>query len=315
MPRTVAVTGAMGFIGSHLVRQLVDSGYRVRVLTRRLPVHPAYGARPVAAVIGDIEDSQALSELLRGADAVIHAAGLVKAPNRESFFAVNAAGTRHIVQTARAQAAPLRFILLSSLAAREPQLSAYAASKRAAETTLTQGAGGLSWNIVRPPAVYGPGDREILPFFRAALRGVIPIPGGVDNRLSMMHVMDLVRSVQAVMEDEATEGATLEIDDGKEGGYGWPELARIVGETLGTHPKLVRIPRFALYTVGFVNELSMRLGRPTAMLTRDKSREICHPDWVSRVDPLRLPASWRPSVPLESGFADTLAWYRRERWL
>lgn len=315
MSRTVAVTGATGFIGSHLVRQLVDGGYRVRVLTRRLPVHPVYGARPVAAVIGDIDDSQALSELLRGADAVIHAAGLVKAPNREAFFAVNAAGTRHIVEAARAQAAPLRFILLSSLAAREPQLSAYAASKRAAETTLTQGAGGLSWNIVRPPAVYGPGDREILPFFRAALRGVIPIPGGVDNRLSMIHVRDLSEVVKVILEDEAVEGATLEVDDGKEGGYGWRELARIAGETLGTRPKLIRIPRPALHAVGFINELSMRLGRPTAMLTRDKAREICHPDWVSRVDSHRLPTSWRPSVRLESGFADTLAWYRRERWL
>lgn len=315
MSRTVAVTGATGFIGSHLVRQLADAGYQVRVLTRRLPLHPIYGARPIAAVIGDIGDPQALSELLRGADAVIHAAGLVKAPSRETFFAVNAAGTRRVVDAARAQAAPLRFILVSSLAAREPQLSAYAASKRAAETALTHGAGGLSWSIVRPPAVYGPGDRETLSLFRAAASGIMPAPARAQARFSMLYVSDLTNALQVMLEQEGMEGATLEIDDGREGGYGWPDLARAAGAALGTRPKLISIPYAALYGIGLINEFRMRLGGPAVMLSRDKAREIYHPDWVCRGESLPPRTGWRPRVTLEAGFGETLSWYRRERWL
>jgi nucleoside-diphosphate-sugar epimerase len=313
--RTVAITGATGFIGGHLVQRLVDAGYRVRVLTRRLPVHPIYGDRPIEAVIGGLGDADSLRALLRGADAVVHAAGLVKAPSRAAFFAVNAAGTRAVVEAARAQPTPLRFILLSSLAAREPQLSAYAASKRAAETALSHAGGGLAWSIIRPPAVYGPGDRETLAFFRAAARGLIPAPSGAQARLSMIHVSDLAGAIETILESEAAVEATLEVDDGKPGGYGWAELARIVGAALGTKPRLVRVPRPVLQAIGAINELSGALTGRTPMLTRGKAREICHPDWSCRNSAIRKITSWEPLIPLDAGFAETIAWYRAEGWL
>lgn len=315
MPRTVAVTGATGFIGSHLVQRLVDAGYRVRVLTRRLPVHPIYGDRPIEAVIGSLDDSDSLRTLLRGADAVVHAAGLVKAPSRAAFFAVNAAGTRALAEAARAQPTPLRFILLSSLSAREPQLSAYAASKRAGETALSHAGGGLAWSIIRPPAVYGPGDRETLTFFRAAARGLIPAPSDVRARLSMIHVSDLVGAIEAVLEAEATVEATLEVDDGTPGGYGWPDLARGAGAALGTTPRLIRVPKPLLQAIGTINEIGGVLTGRSPMLTRGKVREICHPDWSCRDQAIRRLTSWEPLIPLAPGFAETIAWYRSERWL
>ncbi len=315
MPRTVAVTGATGFIGSHLVRRLADAGYRVRVLTRRLPVHPIYGDRPIEAVIGSLDDAGSLQALLRGADAVVHAAGLVKAPSRAAFFAVNAAGTRALVEAARAQPTPLRFILLSSLSAREPQLSAYAASKRAGETALTHAGGGLAWSIIRPPAVDGPGDREILAFFRAAMRGLIPAPGDIRARLSMIHVSDLAGAIEAVLEAGSTEGATLEVDDGTPGGYGWPDLARSAAAVLGTTPRLIRVPKPLLQAVGTLNEFGGTLTGRSPMLTRGKVREICHPDWSCRDQAIRQLTAWAPLVPLETGFAETVAWYRAAGWL
>lgn len=315
MARTVAVTGATGFIGSHLVQRLVDAGYRVRVLTRRLPVSRIYGARPIEAVIGGLDDADSLGALLRGADAVVHAAGLIKAPSRAAFFAVNAAGTRQMVEAARAQSTPLRFVLLSSLAAREPQLSAYAASKRAAETALSYAGGGLAWSIIRPPAVYGPGDRETLAFFRAAARGLIPAPSSVRARLSMIHVSDLVSAIEAVLEADTAVEATLEVDDGHPGGYGWPELARIVGAALGARPRLVRIPCPVLKAIGTANELGGALSGRTPMLTRGKAREICHPDWSCRDRAISQLTRWEPRVALEAGFAETIGWYRAEGWL
>lgn len=315
MGRTVAVTGATGFIGSHLVRHLADAGYRVRVLTRRLPVHPIYGDRPIEAVIGDLEDAASLRRLLAGADAAVHAAGLVKAPSRDAFFAVNAVGVRRIVEVARDLPAPLRFVLVSSLAAREPQLSDYAASKRAGETALTHAGGGLAWSILRPPAVYGPGDRETLAFFRAALRGRIPAPGSIQTRLSMIHVSDLVAAIQAILEAEATVGATLEADDGWPGAYRWEDLAAAAGSVLGTRPKLIRIPRLGLQALGTFNELVGTLSGQTPMLTRGKVREICHPDWTCRDGTLRELTEWRPRKTIEAGFAETIEWYRAEGWL
>lgn len=315
MGRTVAVTGATGFVGSHLVRHLADAGYGVRVLTRRLPVHPIYGDRPIEAVIGALDDADSLRALLAGADAVIHAAGLVKAPSRDAFFAVNAVGVRRVVDAARDLATPVRFILVSSLAAREPQLSDYAASKRAGETALAHGGGGLAWSIVRPPAVYGPGDRETLAFFRAAVRGRIPAPGSAQSRLSMLHVSDLAGAIHAILEAEATVGETLEVDDGRPGAYGWDDLANAAGAALGRRPRLIRIPRLALQAFGMLNELSGTVSGRTPMLTRGKAREICHPDWTCRDHSLRQLTPWSSQKTIEAGFAETIDWYRAAGWL
>lgn len=315
MPRTVAVTGATGFIGGHLVRQLVDSGYRVRVLTRRLPVSQLLDGRSVEAVIGGLKDQDSLRELLAGADAVVHAAGLIKAPSREAFFAVNVAGVRRLIEASGRHASPLRVILLSSLAAREPQLSDYAASKRAGETALTQAAGGLAWTVIRPPVVYGPGDRETLAFFRAVKRGLVPVPASDGARISMIHVEDLASAIIAVMTAESTVGATLEIDDGQAGGYSWDQLVGAAGAALGVKPRLARIPRYALGAVGHASRLFGAATGRAPMLTPGKVREICHPDWACRDRRVADLPGWRPARPLAAGFAETVGWYRAAGWL
>lgn len=315
MRRTVAVTGATGFIGSHIVRQLADAGYRVRVLARRLPVHPVYAERPVEAVFGSLGEAASLRALLAGADAVVHCAGLVKARSREQFFEVNAAGVRLVAEAARAQAAPVRFLLLSSLAAREPQLSDYAASKRAGETALTQAGGALAWTIIRPPAVYGPGDHETLTFFRAAQRSVVAVPGARSSRFSLIYASDLARSVHKTLESGATVGTTFEVDDGRSGGYSWEDLAAAAGAALGTRPNLIRIPRPALQAFAFFNEWGSALGSKAPMLTRGKAREISHPDWTCRDRTLTQITGWKPQVEIEAGFAETVSWYRDAGWL
>src|SRR5262250_3040317 len=140
MPGTVAVTGATGFIGSHVVARLAKLGWRVRLLTRRLPVGPILAGSRFTAVIGSLSDADAIGELIRGSDAVVHCAGLIKAIRPEDFFAINAAATGRLAAAAAALPQPPRFVLLSSLAAREPEVSAYAASKLAGETALAKAA-------------------------------------------------------------------------------------------------------------------------------------------------------------------------------
>ena len=181
MTRTVAVTGATGFIGSHVVGRLGRAGWRVRILTRRVPASAQFADVAVEAVIGTLEDGRAVARLVRGADAVVHAAGRIKARSHAEFFAANATGTRLLVEAAIAAGHRPRFVLLSSIAARQPQVSDYAASKLAGEAELTRLDDELPWSILRPPAVYGPGDRETLAFFRALRMGVAMRAAGVER--------------------------------------------------------------------------------------------------------------------------------------
>src|SRR5262245_45009907 len=138
MARTVAVTGATGFIGSHVVGRLGRTGWQVRILTRRVPANAQFANIPIDAVIGTLEDGHAVAHLVRGADAIVHAAGRIKARSHAEFFAANATGTRLLVEAAIAAGNRPRFVLLSSIAARQPQISDYAASKLAAEAELTR---------------------------------------------------------------------------------------------------------------------------------------------------------------------------------
>lgn len=174
----IAITGATGFVGRRLVRALVDAGYNVRALARRRPPPDGHDLPAVTWITGSLEDEPALDVLLQDAFAVVHCAGAIKARDRDGFFAANVAGTRRLAAHAAAKANPPRLIYISSLAAREPRLSSYAASKRAAEQALVPFQDALRTVILRPPGVYGPGDLETLRIFRLAAHGWFFAPWG-----------------------------------------------------------------------------------------------------------------------------------------
>ena len=218
--RTLAVTGGTGFVGAHLLRLALDQGYDVRALTR--------GWKPpedeIAWVDGALDRPDSLVKLCTGADAVIHIAGAINAPHRADFETVNAGGTAGVVDAAR-KAGVRRFIHFSSLAAREPELSAYGWSKMKSEKLVA--ASGLNWTILRPPAVYGPGDKETLELFRMARRGVVALPPR--GHFSVIHVEDLCRLVLALLDEPDTWGETYEPDDGRVGGWEHRHFARTLG--------------------------------------------------------------------------------------
>jgi nucleoside-diphosphate-sugar epimerase len=316
MARTVAVTGATGFVGSHIVGHLDRAGWRVRILTRRLPVSPHYGDAAVEAVIGTLEDGPAVVHLVRDVDAVVHAAGKIKARSHAEFFAANATGTRLVVEAAIATGRRPRFLLISSLAARRPQISDYAASKLAGEAELTRlDDGALPWSILRPPAVYGPGDRETLTFFRALRLGIAMLPPARDSRLSLMHVGDLAAAVVAALGSTSIDSRTFEIDDGHSGGYSWDDLVGTAARHLGLRPLRLRIPGPLLQAFAQANAAVHQVTGGTAMLTPGKAREFLHRDWTSRDHALTAATSWQPTVGIDKGFAETIAWYRRHHWL
>lgn len=308
MSRLVAVTGATGFVGTHLVAALARRGCRVRLLIRRWSPVPSLAGVEAEIVLGDLADKAALRRLVDGADTVIHAAGLIKARAPADFMTVNRDGTARL--SALAPEAP--FVLLSSLAAREPQLSAYAESKRAAEQVVAARTG--SWLAVRAPAVYGPGDRETLAYFKAAARGLAPRPKGAGARLSLIHVEDLAEALVRIVE-APPPASVYEIDDGREGGYAYGDMAAAAAAALGRSVRSVPVPRAAMEIVGWANGLRHAMGGTAQILTQAKVRELFHPDWAVHDRRLAATIGFRPRYDLKAGFRDTILWYRQNKWL
>ena len=312
MPGTIALTGGTGFIGQHLIRRLSAAGWEVRALTRRPgAIATAPGIIPLE---GALDQTAALDRLVEGVTAVIHCAGLVKARSRAGFDAVNVTGTANLLTAALAQPAPPKFLHISSIAAREPALSDYAASKRASEAVLEAAAGALNWQVLRPPAVYGPGDTMTLPLFRQFSWGLALLPSR-QGRFSLLHVEDLADGVSALLEADVASGQIMELDDGRAGGYGWPEVTAAAGASLGKSIRSYAVPRPLLRTLAAVGTgLSLACGR-TPILTQGKINEITHPDWVCRHNRLDALTPWRPRIGIDEGFAGTISWYKSQGWI
>jgi nucleoside-diphosphate-sugar epimerase len=313
MKGLVAVTGGSGFIGRRIVHRLAEDGWRVRALVRR----PDSGLSDIGAetVHGTLEDAASACALADSADVVVHCAGAIRAPNQETFVQINRDGTLRIAQAIIAQPRPPRLLLMSSLAARAPELSAYAASKRMAEDAVRQVLGGQAdFCIVRPPAVYGPGDRATLPIFRQIQRGLLLVPTG-DTRFSLLYVEDVAEIVAHLLEAPSWNGEVIEPDDGR-GGYCWTDLARIAGDHLHRRVRTVPLPWLALWLPAAIAELMGAVLKRAPMITLGKLRELYHADWVCQATSgTLLLAGLPPRVAFDNGFAATLAWYKERQWL
>jgi len=300
---TIAVTGATGFVGQTLIGLALEQGLAVQALTRR----PRVSTSAVRWVDGALERPETLSALILGADAVIHVAGVVNAPDKAGFERGNIAGTAAMLIAARA-AGVGRFVHVSSLSAREPSLSNYGWSKAEGERLVENS--GLDWTIVRPPAIYGPGDREILDVFKAAKLGVVPLPP--QGRFSVIEVSDLGRLLLALAITEAAVGTIIEPDDGLENNWTHKEFAKAIGQAVGKNVRPLHLPRRLLGVAARTDRLLRRNG---AKLTADRVAYLCHPDWTA--DPAKRPdpALWMPQVETIAGLAATARWYREAGWL
>lgn len=299
MTRTIALTGATGFIGSVLQRRLAQQGFHLRALSRR----PCAAVAGVEWIIGSLEDEAALAQLVAGADSVIHCAGAVRGATADAFIRSNVDGSRQLAAAAR-QGNCRRFLLLSSLAARHPELSWYAASKREAEHQVSAAAGNVALTVFRPTAVYGPGDREMRPLLEWLLRGWLLIPGDAAARLSFLHVDDLAEAVVGWLAAPEPPTGVFELDDGQPNGYGWAAIAA-TGERLRGGPvRRVTVPRHLLTGLAHGNLLLSRLLGRAPMLTPAKLRELRHPDWTCNNAPLQRVLNWAPRLQLEQALRE-----------
>jgi nucleoside-diphosphate-sugar epimerase len=298
---TIAITGATGFVGSHVLEQAAAAGRPVRALARSPQPHCA----GVEWIIGTLDDAAALDRLCAGAGAVLHVAGAVNVPTRAAFAAANIAGTKAVLAAA-ARAGIARFVHVSSLAAREPALSNYGWSKAGAEDAVA--ASDRDWIIVRPPGVYGPRDRDMVELFRMVRRGIALLPP--QGRGSWIHAADLARLLLTLSAGGPSQ-ATLEPDDGHPMSH--RELAATIGAALGRSPPLsIAAPRWLLSLAARGDRL---LRGDSAKLTPDRAAYMAHPDWTSAPALRPDQALWTPNIAPQPGFAATARWYRDMGWI
>ncbi len=301
----IALTGATGFVGSAVLDEALRQGHTVAALTRR----PQPAREGVRWIEGTLEDPEAIDDLLDAADVTIHVAGLTNAPDPAAFEKANVEGTRTIVDIANAREVS-RLVLVSSLSAREPKLSAYGASKAKAEAIVNDDRT-LNSIIVRPPAVYGPRDVDMFELFRSARYGLVPLPPR--GATSIIHVHDLARLLVNLAEPNQLNGRVFEPDDGRVGGYSHKELGQAIGRAVGRRSVLaVNLPKDVLKLAAKADKL---LRGDKAKLTADRVGYMLHPNWIARSD-RAVPADvWTPEIDGEAGLKSTAEWYEQEGWL
>ena len=318
------VTGATGFVGRHLVDALLRRGDTVTALIRSPQKAQEIADLGVRLIKGDLDELNAMARACEGQDVVYHVAGLVAARNEAEFFQVNRHGTLALLKAATA-AGCKRFVLVSSAAAAGPSLpgvplkgdeppdpvTTYGRSKLAGEEVVRGGK--IPWTIVRPPAVYGPGDRELLRIFKLARLGIAPVFGGGRQELSLVYGPDLGEALAAAGHAPGAFGKIYYACHPEVVTSG--AMVREIGRAMGKSVRLLPLPAMLAKGILTVTGAAARLTGKATLLTRDKAHEFLAPAWTA--DPARLTADtgWRAEHDLTAGVRGTLEWYREKRWL
>lgn len=306
MDYTVALTGATGFIGNRIARRLVANGCKLQALTRATSNRSRLSGFNIHWVEGALEDLGSLRRLVSGADAVIHCAGAVRGATQAHFNRSNVDGVARLVHAAVEQHPLPRFLLLSSLAARQPDISPYASSKRQGEGVLAAQAGQMPWVVLRPPSVYGPGEKEMMPLLRWMTRGIAIILGSGKGRFSLLYADDLAEAIQKLLRTDDLPRKVFELHDGRPGGYVWKNVIDAMARLTGKRMHCLYLPVTGLKIVAKLNIFMARLLGYKPLFTPGKLSLLTHPDWVCDNTALTQETGWTPRVSLEEGLRRTL---------
>ncbi len=325
-----SITGGTGFIGSHLIDALLARNYEVSCLIRSSSNLRWLKGKNIRFVKGDLFDDGTLKELVAGADRVFHLAGVVKSKTEEGYFRSNVEATRNLLEACVTHAPSLdKFIHVSSQTAVGPSpdlsrpvteespcspLTAYGRSKRAGEEVVLSYRDRIPVTIIRPPAVYGPRDTEIFIFFQTIRRGLNPMIGFGDKRLSLIHSADLVEGLLLAAESPRSAGEIYFISS--EEFYGWKESGKLAARLMGRkNPLPIRIPHAAVYGIAAVAQFFSLFRSAAATLNIEKARDLTQAYWTCDTSKAKRDLGYRQTMSLEEGFRDTIAWYRAEGWL
>lgn len=324
----VMVTGANGFVGSHLVEELLSRGHQVAGLVRRTSNLRWLEGLGVDLVYGEVTEPASLVAPVRGAQIVYHLAAVTQARNHEIYYQVNHQGTVNLLEACvRHNPGMKKLVLVSSLAAAGPSpegrllqetdecrpVSDYGRSKLLSEEAAAEYQERLPITVVRPPVVYGPRDKDLLPYFRILKKHLRPLLGFSDRLLSICHIRDVVQGIILAGESGEAAGQIYFISGNRD--YSWDKLSQIMADAMDVRTLTVRVPPIAVHLAAFFAELFAPLSREAPVLDRRKAQEMSQQYWTCDWSKAKDELGYRPFVSLEEGMRETVEWYREVEWL
>ena len=324
----IFVTGATGFVGGHLLRELAARGHQVRALVRTRKKGEPLETFIDRTIVGDLFSEAALAEGLAGADAVIHVAGMLAARRQATLWRVNVDGTKALLRAARATPGGIpRFVYVSSIAAAGPSrpgeplveqdpprpVSVLGETKLAAERAVQAHADAFPFSILRPPIVFGPGDQDNFPVFAMVQAGNVWTVGQMRVQLSVLFVTDLAVAIADAVESPAAANQPYFV--AADARPRFVELIQGIEEALGARARVRTVPRFLAKAVAAGNDAWRVLRGSSNLLNRDKINELLAPGWLCSTQKIKRELGWQPQVGVQEGIRMTAEWYLDRGWL
>lgn len=320
------VTGASGFVGSHLVEKLLDLNYHVRVLARKESQLQWLKEKPLEIVRCEYNDLDCLANATKDVNYIFHVAGVIKAKKKDLYYKGNVETTKNLLIASQSAKKLKRFVLISSQAAAGPSsiqnpkteemdcypVTTYGKSKLQAEEEVKKYEGKIPFTIVRPSAVYGPRDPESLIFFKSIKNGWQPMIGFQEKYVSLVHVSDLIEGIMLAAQSDKSIGQTYFISS--ERGYSWRELGDITAKILGKRVIRIKIPHLIVYLVAGFSQVINYFQNDATILNFEKANEIVE-QWVCSVEKAKRELGYSQKIDLENGIRQTLEWYMKNNWL
>lgn len=322
------VTGATGFVGSHLVDRLLEKKYEVYCLKRKTSSTKWLDGKNIKYVDGDLFSNEALEACIKDMDYVFHVAGVVKAKTKEGFYHGNSDSTKNLLEiTYKVNPGLKKFIFVSSLAACGPAktekpvdentvpdpITTYGLSKLKAEDEVYKYKDKFPISIIRPPAVFGPRDTEILIYFKTFSKGLNSVIGFDAKYLSLVYVEDLADAIVLAAENKNADGQKYFVCFDK--AYNWDEIGSLTSELLGKKALKIRLPHSVLYSVGYLAELFSTFSSKPATLNIEKCKDITQLRWVCSNEKIKSELGFVTKFTLEESFRKTIDWYREMKWI